>query len=334
MAAVEQNEDLKSGLRSLVPLSALSDEKFAELAAGTRIEEVNPGDKLFVEGDKDARAVYILAGKVAMMSGKSVVDTVLGGTEDARYPLAHHLPRQLTAVAKNAVSYVCIDTHLLDNLLNTGRQQRQDSYEVSEVLEEEDSDWMSQMLQSETFAHLPAENIQALFMRMEEVAVNTGDTILKQGDRADYFYMLRRGRCTVEVEQNNQSRVVAELNAGDTFGEEALIAETLRNASVTMLTDGVLMRLSKNDFDSLMKQPLINWVTFDEAKDIVNNGGVWLDVRAPNEFRQSRIAASHNFPLSILMSNAERLKTTRNYVTYCDTGKRSSVAAFLLRQRG
>ena len=333
MSAVEKNEDLKSGLRLLVPISALSDEKFAELAANTRIEEVKPGDRLFIEGDKDARAVYVLAGKVAMMSGKSVVDTVVGGTEDARYPLAHHIPRQLTAEAKNAVSYVRIDTHLLDNLLNiTSRQQ--DGYEVSEVLEEEDSDWMSQMLQSEAFANLPAENIQALFMRMEEVPVQAGDAIIRQGERADHFYMMRRGRCKVEVEKNNQIRVVAELSAGDSFGEEALIAETLRNASVTMLTDGVLMSLSRDDFDSLMKQTLINWVTFDEATDMVKNGGVWLDVRAPNEYKQSCIAGSHNFPLSILRSNAERLKPTRKYVIYCDTGKRSSVAAFLLRQRG
>jgi formylglycine-generating enzyme required for sulfatase activity/CRP-like cAMP-binding protein/rhodanese-related sulfurtransferase len=332
MAAVEQNEDLKSNLRLLVPVSALSDEKFAELVAGTRIEEAKAGDKLFAEGDKDARAVYVLAGKVAMMSGKSVVDTVIGGTEHARYPLAHHIPRQVTAMAKNVVSYVRIEAQLLDNLLFTGGQQ--DAYEVSEVLEEEDSDWMSQMLQSETFANLPAQNIQSLFMRMEEVPVKAGDVILRQGERGDYFYMLRRGRCQVEVAENNQSRVVAELNAGDTFGEESLIAGTLRNATVTMLTDGVLMRLSKDDFDSLMKQPLINWVTFDEATDIVNNGGVWLDVRAPNEYKQSCIAGSHNFPLSILRSNSERLKPTRKYVIYCDTGKRSSVAAFLLNQRG
>lgn len=333
MAAVEKNEDLKSGLRLLVPLSALSDEKFAELAAGTRIEEIKSGDKLFVEGDKDARAVYVLAGKVALMSGKSVVDTVIGGTEHARYPLAHHIPRQLSAMAKTAVSYVRIDPYLLDNLLSSGGPQ-QSTYEVSEVLEEEDGDWMSQMLQSETFAHLPAENIQALFMRMEEVPVNTGDVILAQGARGDYFYMLRRGRCKVEVEKNNQVRVVAELSAGDCFGEEALIADTLRNATVTMLTDGVLMRLSKDDFDSLMKQTLINWVTFDEATEIVNDGGVWLDVRSPNEYKQSCIVGSHNFPLSILRSNAERLKATRKYVIYCDSGKRSSVAAFLLSQRG
>ena len=332
MAAVEQNEDLKSGLRLLVPLSALSDEKFAELAAGTRIEEIKSGDKLFSEGDNDARAVYVLAGKVVMMSGKSVVDSVIGGTEHARYPLAHHIPRQLTAVAKNAVSYVRINTQLLDNLLNSN--ELKNTYEVSEVMEDEDDDWMSQMLQSETFANLPAENIQALFMRMEEVPVEAGDAVVKQGERGDYFYMLRRGRCQVEVEKNNQKRVVAELSAGDCFGEEALIAETLRNATITMITDGVLMRLSNEDFDSLMKQSLINWVTFDEAKDIVSDGGVWLDVRAPNEYKKACITDSHNFPLSILRSNAERLKTTRKYVIYCDTGKRSSVAAFLLSQRG
>lgn len=333
MAAAEEKDDLKSGLRTLVPVSVLSEEKFAELAAATRIEEAESGTQLFKEGDTDPRAVYLLAGKVAMMSGKSIADTIVGGTEHARYPLAHHLPRQLTALAKTAVSYVRLDTRMLDTLLNSGAQQ-QNAYEVTEVLEEDDSDWMSQMLQSEAFSSLPAQNIQALFMHMEEVPVSSGDDIVRQGDKGKYFFIIRRGRCKVMVEKNNKKKVVVELSAGDSFGEEALIADTPRSATITMLTDGVLMRLSRDNFDKLMKEPLISWVTYDEATDIIKQGGVWLDVRLPNEHKTSGIKGSHNFPLSVLRGNARRLKTSRKYVAYCDNGKRSSIAAFLLCQRG
>ena len=37
----------------------------------------------------------------------------------------------------------------------------------------------------------------------------------------------------------------------EAFGEEALVSETRRNATVAMLTDGSLMRLNKADFDAL-----------------------------------------------------------------------------------
>lgn len=333
MGAVKQNEELSSALRTLVPISALSEDKFADLQASTHIEEIAAGEQLFKEGDVDSRATYLLAGKVVMMSGKSIADTVIGGTEHSRYPLAHHIPRQLSAVAKTAVSFIRIDTRLLDTLLTSDNNQG-DTYEVSEILEEDETDWMTQMLQSEAFSNLPAESIQALFMYMEEHAVTSGMPVINQGEPGDYYYIVRRGRCKVVVETNGQSNVVAELGPGDSFGEEALISDNPRNASVVMLTDGIMMRLAQKDFEELMKQPLIKWLTLDEAEKLVNDGAVWLDVRTPNEHEKDSIEGSHNLPLSLLRSKADRLKDTRKYITYCDNGKRSSVAAFLLSQRG
>ncbi|MCK4743913.1 MAG: SUMF1/EgtB/PvdO family nonheme iron enzyme [Sulfuriflexus sp.] len=333
MGAVKPNEELSSALRTLVPISALSEEKFTDLQASTHIEEIAAGEQLFKEGDVDSRAIYLLAGKVVMMSGKSIADTLIGGTEPSRYPLAHHIPRQLSAVAKTAVSFVRIDTKLLDTLLTSDSNQG-DTYEVSEILEEDESDWMTQMLQSEAFSNLPPESIQALFMYMEEYAVTAGMPVIQQGEPGDYYYMVRRGRCKVVVETNGQSKVVAELGPGDSFGEEALISDNPRNASVVMLTSGIMMRLAQKDFEELMKQPLIKWLTLDEAQELVDGGAVWLDVRTPNEHEKDCIEGSHNLPLSLLRSKADRLKETRKYITYCDNGKRSSVASFLLSQRG
>ena len=333
MGAAKQNEELSSALRSLVPISALSDEKFTDLLENTSVEEVAAGEVIFNESDIDPRAIYLLAGKVVMMSGKSIADTVIGGTESSRYPLAHHIPRQLKAVAKTAISIIRIDPRLLDSLL-TADGTKGETYEVSEILEEDENDWMTQLLQSEAFSNLPAENIQALFMYMEEHPVNAGMPVISVGEPGDYFYMVRSGRCKVVIEDKGQKKVVAELGPGDSFGEEALISDNPRNATIVMLTNGVLMRLGKSDFEELMKQPLIKWVTFDEASKLVEDGGVWLDVRMPNEHQQYSIEGSHNLPLSLLRSKAERLKSTRKYITYCDNAKRSSVAAFLLSQRG
>jgi len=333
MSAVEQSEELSSALRTLVPISALAEDKFSELQASAQIEEVAAGTKLFEAGDVDSRAVYLLAGKVVMMSGKSIADTVIGGTEHSRYPLAHHIPRQLSAVAKTAVSFIRIDTRLLDTLLKSD-SDKGETYEVSEILEEDENDWMSQMLQSEAFSNLPAESIQALFMYMEEQVVTAGVPVINQGEPGDYYYMIRRGRCKVVIENNGQSKVVAELGPGDSFGEEALISDKPRNASVVMLTDGIMMRLAQKDFEELMKQPLIKWLTLEEAEELVEDGAVWLDIRTPKEHEKYSIEGSHNLPLSLLRSKADRLKNTRKYITYCDNGQRSSVASFLLSQRG
>ena len=127
---------------------------------------------------------------------------------------------------------------------------------------------------------------------------------------------------------------LAELGPGDSFGEEALISDGKRNATVTMLTNGTMMRLSKNDFMSLLNEPLLHWVSFAEAMEKHRAGAVWIDVRLPSEGEQGRIKGSINIPLIFLRMKIGSLEPDKTYITYCDTGRRSSAASFLLGERG
>ena len=94
-----------------------------------------------------------------------------------------------------------------------------------------------------------------------------------------------KGRCLVTRESplNQKGIKLAELGVGETFGEEALIAEAKRNATVTMLTDGVLMRLNKQDFRDLMHEPLLRWVDEQQALKIIQNrASGWTCACRPN----------------------------------------------------
>ena len=127
---------------------------------------------------------------------------------------------------------------------------------------------------------------------------------------------------------------IAQLKAGDSFGEEALISEGNRNATVTMLTDGMLLRLAKSDFDELLRKPLLKEVDLGEARARAARGGQWLDVRYPSEYQQDKVPGALNIPLSEIRNAASILDSRREYVVYCQTGRRSSAAAFLFAQRG
>src|ERR1700722_20234722 len=104
---------------------------------------------------------------------------------------------------------------------------------------------MRPLLQTKPFHPLPPANIQAIFMRLQRMPYRMGEVVIKQGDEGGYFYVIVNGRCVVtrETPLNKEGIKLAELGIGDTFGEEALIAEAKRNATVTMMTDGTLMRL-------------------------------------------------------------------------------------------
>lgn len=173
-------------------------------------------------------------------------------------------------------------------------------------------------------------------MRLEPVDYRAGDVVIKQGEAGDYFYVVVKGRCSVirESPLNPQGVKLAELKMGNTFGEESLIADSKRNATVTMLSDGCLMRLSKEDFRQLLHEPLLDWLDAVQAQSVLAAGGQWIDVRLPSEFEHYRAQGSINIPLHSLRLRIGTLERERHYVVCCDTGRRSSVGAYLLAQRG
>ena len=326
--------DLKI-LRSFSPLDGLKNENLRALSRKTTLRELNQGRILFKEGDTDKRTIYLVSGIVDLLSDGKIVGSISGGSKDARHALAPVLPRRCTArVASERIEYLAIDSDLLDVLITWDQTG---TYEVGDLaVAETGSDWMTVLLQSRAFHRIPPANLQAVFMRMEKMPRSAGDVIVRQGDPGDYFYVVVSGRCSVtrETPLNKEGIKLAELGMGDTFGEEALVSGTARNATVTMTTDGTLMRLGKDDFNELLNEPMLRWVDATEAKRIVAGGGAWLDVRLPSEFEHVHFEGAINVPLYFVRLKIKSLDPTLPYVVCCDNGRRSSAAAYLLSERG
>jgi len=113
-----------------------------------------------------------------------------------------------------------------------------------------------------------------------------------------------------------------------------LISEAKRNATVTMLSDGYLMRLGKDDFRQLLNEPFLEWLDYAQAKEAIARGGQWIDVRLPSEFEHHHAPSSINIPLYSLRLKLKALNRDTHYVVCCDTGRRSSACAYILSERG
>jgi len=128
---------------------------------------------------------------------------------------------------------------------------------------------------------------------------------------------------------------LTDLSTGDTFGEEALISDATRNASVVMLSKGTLSRLSKESFLKLLNEPMIEKVDYTTANLRVNNGeAIWLDVRLPAEYESAHIKGAAHIPLIFLRMKMKQLDPLVNYILYCDTEQRSSSASYILIGKG
>ena len=328
-----QQEIDTNQIKLLSPINSLNIENIQDLIKKIKPEQIEPGHYIFKKGDIDKYHVYVLNGQVELVEDKKVLKVIQAGSQEALQPIAQNFPRAFSLRAKTAAVIIKVNSDMLDIMLTWDQTG---SYLVEALDEDDDeTDWMTRILQTRAFHRIPPANIQAMFMRMESVSYHAGEKIIEQDQDGDFFYIIKEGRCLVtrSTPANLSGVKLATLTVGDSFGEEALISDSKRNATITMLTEGHLMRLKKEDFNSLLNEPLLNWVDFEEGKKLVDEGGVWLDVRLPTEHKTKHISDSVNIPLIFLRMKANSLDINKKYVIYCDTGRRSSAASFLLNEK-
>ena len=356
-------------LQQLEPLSNLSTERLEELVTLSTIDRLPIGLSIFREGDIDNQTVYLLEGDVQLSSSDGKIDKVITSKQkEALYPLDDSQPRQVSCVALSRVDVVRIDNSVLDYMMmwdqmavseeaqaeaeavseaeeeaavettettKAPSETRIDNSEPAEaasaspVAAEEDRSWIRKMRHIMAFKNMPPANIKSLLERMETLLVQEGDVIVKQGEPGDYYYVLTEGSAQV-----TRTVELAQLAPGNSFGEEALVSGGLRNATVTMTSDGMLMRLSQENFNELLKDPLLERLSPDEARARVNKGAQWLDVRHAKEYHHSHLPKAISIPLHEMRIRMGELDKDKHYICYCGTGRRSSAAAFLLVQNG
>jgi CRP-like cAMP-binding protein len=326
-------------IKSLMPISGLASQYQNEVVQQAEILKFKKKQHVFKQGGVDPYTYYLLDGELELEANGQLLKTLQGGSADARSALSQLQPRQMSATAAGKLLVLRIARDVMDRLLTMDDPGASaGGFEVSEVEVDGDGggDWMTRMLQSELFSRIPPANIQRVFAVMESVAFKAGGVVVEQGHPGDYYYIIQAGRCEVTRRASASGKPVklAELGDGDSFGEEALVSDAKRNATVTMITDGELVRLTKDDFIELIKKPSLDSVDYEAAKALVGQGACWLDLRFAEEHAKDGIEASVNIPLNQLRAELKNLDTDRIYVAYCDSGARSSAGAFLLAQNG
>ncbi len=325
-------------LRAFEPLGALSGERLKELAGLCLPEFLPRGSSPFRVDGGDGQVIYLLSGELKLAHGDGSVEVVVGGCDAALHPLPVVLPGAAASRSITDAELLRIDGHLLDIMLTWDQLGMQASTPADKA---EPTDWhllsgafRMESLTSGVFSQLPPANIDALLRRFERVRFKAGDVVIREGDEGDYYYLIESGRCEVTRQVGGSSLVLAELKGGDAFGEEALVAGEKRNATVTMRTNGVLLRLGKQDFSELLCAPLLKRVSRAEAERRVAAGAVWLDVRFPAECQRDRLPGAINIPLGEIRNAIGPLESDKEYIVYCQSGRRSSAAAFILSQHG
>lgn len=118
------------------------------------------------------------------------------------------------------------------------------------------------------FTPLDDEIFKDLQPYMEERAYETGSVVIRQGDPAEYFFVLVEGRVQVEHEEHelpdapddfdyepiSTYTVIADLGPGEFFGEMALLSDAPRSASVVVTERCQVLALSRGAFNLYLEE--------------------------------------------------------------------------------
>lgn len=328
--SLSSNKAKWAALRRLIPLNLLPQKHFIQIFEGLAIQTKQKGDFLFRRGDRLDQWIYVLEGEVLLTADGIVMDTIKGGSDAARFPIAQQVPRKVSAqVQSGKLQYIQVDYRQLNHMENF-RQKPNHSGQSK-------GDWVTKLLKSPVFQRLPASNLQKIVKLFQEVELEAGQPVVQQGEQGDCLYIIKSGRCLVsrKPRPNSKDIKLGELKIGEMFGEDALISGMPRSVSVTMLTDGVLLRLGKNEFLELVVKPVLQGVSFESAfREVEEQEAMWLDVRDPDQFKEVHIDHSMNVPFFSMRMQLATLQRKRKYIVVCDDGTTSAAAAFLLLRFG
>jgi len=83
--------------------------------------------------------------------------------------------------------------------------------------------------------------------------VTAGEVIIRQGDKADNFYVIADGQVEVtQAAERDESRILRHMGATEFFGEIGLLSGIPRTATVTAVEDGTLISLPGRAFLELV----------------------------------------------------------------------------------
>lgn len=341
MLSVQGSRATPEQLARLAPLAGLSPQRLAELAEVAVIERAPRGSDPMKARPHAVQSVFLLQGELLLAFQEGGTLVVVGGSDETRQALNRRVPSLARTRAITDVDLLWIDDEVLDILATWDEVTASGAGEGAELAKAMQSDarlvsgaFSLGNLRGGAFAQLPAAHIDELLKRFERVSACRGDIVVREGDEGDYYYVIEAGRFQVERLVGGAKVVLAELKSGDAFGEEALVSEAKRNASVVALSDGLLLRLGRQDFNTLLREPLLKRFSFQDATERVRRGALWLDVRYPSEYQYDKLPGAINVPLAEVRNMFAVLDRSREYVAYCQSGRRSAAAAFLFAQRG
>lgn len=320
--------------KRFIPLSGLSNVHIEDVLAHSKTIQVPKGRVLFKRNEVATHWYYLHQGSLDLCDADFNVTPIRSGSSTARHPVERHTVHKVSAVTTADSVFLQVDFKRLELVL-TWSQASASLATDGELgnIKQAETDWTSNLLLSPVMTKVPAARIQDLLNTFSDVTFNEGDTLFTRGEQGDCFYAIQSGAAhVVRTNDEGEDTLVSVLKTGDCMGEEALIGDASRNATVRIPESCTLMSIDKEQFDDLLVAPDLTYIDKNAVKKTPDN--VLVDVRLAPEYEHQHQDLAINIPLANIRENAEYLSPDQTYIILGEASPRAELAAYLLQQAG
>lgn len=325
-------------IQGFIPVCYLPELPLQQLAARTSKCYYRAGEVILTPGMQSTSVRFLLSGNIQLQQAGSETAANISLIEletGFLLPLDLLYSKGAELRASEDSCLIEVEADYLDKLLSWSQASEFLAQELALQSKRADElQWFRTLLASNLFLKVSPLNMQKLLARLVAEPVKQGQVIISQGEMGEACYFIKQGEAAVtRTESSGETKHLADIGYGRCFGEDALVYEKARNATVTMSADGLLMKMEKRDFLELLKEPRVDTISAVDL-DLVLGSAVLLDVRSAEEFRLQHMQGSLCTPLNLLRTIVPVLDAHQDYIVYCDTGRRARAATFFLEQMG
>lgn len=316
--------------------SSLSEGALEALSTKVKRKSVPEGTVILREGEQ-GDAFYILCEGEVEITKKTEfgvtakVASAGAGDSFGEMALLTNLPRACSVKAKTDVMLSVITKDDFDEIVSLDTA-------FSNMLERKAGSYaeFNRLKTLQPLALIEPEKMLALIEAMKTKKYGPGETIISQDEKSDDYYIIKSGMVSVLKKEKGKKEAeqVAVLNSGEGFGEEAIIREMPRNATVKAIGETEVLMLDKNTFEKILRKSFVENAFPEDVLEELNENTVIIDARIPPEYREEHIKGAINIPIEILRQKFSELDKSKKYYTYCTNDSRGMTAAFLMKSMG
>ncbi len=273
----EHEIDVTSALKQSSLFAKLSVSELRGIQGYSTLRTLAVNEPLFSSGNERRALFVILQGSVQIFGKdkkqhKIHLATLKRGTLFGEFALFGKIDRKLAVIAEQATQILEIPREIVLKLAKTRPQLTQSLKDLfkQRILE-------SALARVPLFSQMQPEARKEIVAHFKVLRAKQGATIVREGEPGDSMYFIASGKVGVytslmEAAENSEESVkeeqllLASLKSGDFFGEQALVTDETRSATVVALSNTNLLRLSKDALDNVISEhPWIESVLQIEA---------------------------------------------------------------------